>query len=195
MTDAVKEPVPDAEVKQTKTSAFNKPAPNPSTIEKVVKETPKDSFTTFIDKAKINGTLDEKALIASMEDYIAKMAPGNALEASAGAFNQYSLWKTLQTVIESSPATEFKSLWNIVLSYFNEHQAGVFNDRYVFRFASHWTYGEEQLTAFQRLLNLINLTCNVQNRNTGLRQVNIQATLEKGYTEEGKNRLVSFYNM
>lgn len=141
----------------------------------------------------VNGTSAEKGLVNALESYLRGMAPGTIIDADVGARHQYNLWQALRNVVQSSPDGEFNRLWNMVLAFAHQHRQGVFGDRYVFRFSESWRYDLDELDAFQRLLNLINLTANQAEREKGLRNVDLTRSLDKGFNEHGRARLVSFY--
>lgn len=140
------------------------------------------------------GTRAQKSLIASLDRYLTKMKPGMPVNPDEGARNQYMLWRTIQGVIENSSTEEFKKLWYIVLTYFNNYKTEAFGERYVFRFSEYWVQSEEELKAFQRILNLIILTADSKTRTKSLSQVSIPRTLEEGFSELGRQRILSFYN-
>lgn len=146
-----------------------------------------------LDKMKTTGTKAEIALVNSLEAYLTGMRPRTVIDPETGARFQHSLWQTLRNVIQNSPEGEFKRLWSIVLAFAHEHENGIFNGRYIMRFAESWRHDLDELDAFQRLLNLINLTANPALREKGLRQVDLTRSLDKGFNEHGRGRLVSFY--
>lgn len=154
---------------------------------------PVEGFRAAIEKMKVDGTKDEKKLIANIEQYMQRMAPGQPMSGDDGARNQHALWKLIQGLVERAPQEEFRKLWNILLGYFEESKDGVFGDRYIFRFAESWHHSEAELTAFQRILNVIKLTSNANERSKGLRQVDLGRSLETGFTEEARQRLLTFY--
>lgn len=155
-------------------------------------EAPK-GFKAMIEEIKANGTTEEKKLIANVEQYMTRMAPGLPMSGDEGARHQHALWKVIQGLVERAPQDQFRRLWNILLGYFEENKDGVFGDRYVFRFAESWHHSEAELSAFQRILNVIKLTSNANERSKGLRQVDLGRSLETGFTEEARQRLLTFY--
>ena len=144
-------------------------------------------------KIKASGTAVERALVNTLETYANGMKPGTPIDPDAGARHQSNLWQALRNVVQGSPDGEFKRLWNIVLAFAHQNRNGVFGDRYIFRFSEAWRFDTDELDAFQRLLNLINLTANIGEREKGLRSVDLTRSLDKGFNEHGRARLVSFY--
>lgn len=162
----------------------------------LVKETVKSSLTGFdaqIQALRISGTTHQKNLIQALDLYVDKMHPSQTVSEDEGARHQYNLWRALIFVIDQSPQDEFKKLWNIVLAYFEHYKQTVFHDRYVFRFSEFWQWSDDQLTALQRLINIIKLTSNQEDRAKGLKQVDLNRSLDTGITDIGRQKLVSFY--
>jgi hypothetical protein len=151
------------------------------------------AFNVQMGALKANGTLFQKALIHSLEDYLEVMKPGVPVNKDVGARKQYDLWKAISTIAESSASNEFKKLWNILLAYFEEYKGAAFHDRYIFRFSEYWIWNENELAALQRVINLIKLTSNPAERAFGLKQVVLDKTLELGFSDTAKQRIVIFY--
>ena len=168
-------------------------APTAPIVEK--KEAPvASSFDAMIAKLKETGTPDQKSLIKAIETYMVNMAPGQLMDNNKGAQYQYSFWKLISSLVESAPQEEFKKLWSILLAYFDEYQKGAFAEKYVFRFSEYWHQNVDELSAYQRILNLIKLTANQANRSKGLKQIDMARTLELGFSEQARQRVLTFYN-
>ncbi len=150
-------------------------------------------FEAQIATIRSKGTTHQKNLVSALDSYVEKMHPSQTPTDDEGARHQYNLWRALIFVIDQSPQDEFKKLWYIVLAYFEEYKQTVFHDRYVFRFSEFWQWSDDQLTALQRLINIIKLTCNVDTRAKGLKQVDLNRSLDTGITDIGRQKLVSFY--
>lgn len=153
------------------------------------------NLSDLVAQIKKSGTIAQKSLVASIETYMANMAPGKPVSNEDGDKYQYQFWKTIQNLVHNAPVDEFKSLWNLLLMFVHQHKQGVFHDRYIFRFSEYWIHSVEELNGFQRILNLINLTCDPATRAVGLRQVNLDATLADGFTEEARQRILGFYRV
>lgn len=151
------------------------------------------TFDGAILEIKENGTVAEKSLCNVLETYIERMAPLKPISPEEGARAQYSLWKALSTLLENGPDNEFKKLWELILKYFDNYKDGVFGDRYIYRFSQNWTWAKTENEAYIRLLNLIKVSANPITRSMALRQVNLDATMQVGFSEMAKNRLISFY--
>lgn len=150
-------------------------------------------FAALIQNIKTEGTPEQKRMILGIEQYMERMTPGLSMDFNDGARHQHMLWKLLQGVIERAPQEQFKRMWSIILGYFEQHKDGVFGDRYIYRFSEYWHQGEAELAAFQRIINVIRLTSNAEERAKGLRQVDLSRSLEQGFSEQGRQRVVGFY--
>lgn len=162
-------------------------------VEEVSKVEPLSEFETITKKLKETGTAAQLGLVRSLEQYLSDMKPGVPVSGVEGARLQYSFWKVISGLIETSPKEEFTVLWNILLMYFNEFQDSGFGDRYVYRFSEFWAWSESDLNAFQRVVNLLTLTRDPSKRAEGIKQVDLNRTLAVGFSEEAIQRLVGFY--
>lgn len=152
-----------------------------------------EGFDALIAELKATGTSSQKALISSFEQYAFNMQPGKPMDSEKGAKHQYTFWKTIQHLVENSPEGEFNKLWSILLAYAHQHKSGVFGERYIMRFTEQWRQSEDELAAYQRIINLIKLTADPQTRAKNMREVNISRTLELVFSEQGRQRVGNFY--
>ena len=156
----------------------------------------KNSLTGFeaqIETLRTSGTTHQKNLISALDLYVLNMHPSVVVTEDEGARHQYNLWRALIFIIDQSPQDEFKKLWNIVLAYFEHYKQTVFHDRYVFRFSEFWQWSDDHLTALQRLINIIKLTSNQETRAKGLKQVDLNRSLDTAISDIGRQKLVNFY--
>lgn len=175
----------------TDTQEEEEVATAPTVTEKQVSTS--TEFEQLIAGLENTGTEAQKQLIYSFKRYIAAMAPGVPTDGPVSVRHQYMLWKTISSVIENSPAEEFKKLWNIILAYFNTYKDGVFHERYILRFSEYWHYNIDELNAFQRIINVIKLTADPETRLKSLREVSLSRSLAEGFSEAGRTRLLGFY--
>lgn len=152
------------------------------------------SFEIYSNKIKESGTAAEKKLVSAIEHYVDVMQPGKPVEVNQGARNQHAFWKTIFNAVELSAQDEFKSLWKILLAYFNQYsKGGAFGYRHVYRFSEFWVNGEEELRAYQKVLNVMALTCDPATRANGMKQFDISRSFDTVFTEVGRSRLIQFY--
>ena len=149
----------------------------------------------YIAQLKVAGTQEEKNLIIAIETYMSYMNPGVPVKGDKGTKYQYALWKTISHILDQAPRGEFNKLWNLLLGYFNFYKEGVFNDRYIFRFAECWSWTQDELKGMNSIFNLLKLTADPATRSTGLTQVNMEKSLSVGISEEGRSRITSFYSV
>lgn len=152
------------------------------------------AFETYANKIKDTGTVAEKKLVSAIEHYLDAMQPGKPVEPNQGARNQYAFWRVIFNVVENSSQEEFKPLWKILLAYFNQFsKGGAFGHRHVYRFSEFWVNGESELNAYQKVLNVMSLTCDPATRSSGLTQFDINRSFDTVFTEVGRSRLIQFY--
>lgn len=173
-------------------------APVQTVVAAVVTDTSKPvaadgSFEAMVADLKVTGTVAVRTLINQLEQYAANMKPGIPMDAAVGARHQVSLWRAIQNVIERS-GDEFKKCYSLLLAFFEEYKDGVFHEKYVFRFTDNVTLSGDELAAFQRVLNLLKLTSAPKSREQSLKQVDLGRTLSVGVTEQGRQRILGFYN-
>jgi hypothetical protein len=184
----------DTSIVGTVATREEKPVDTTTVVTTEETEQDKSEVAKVIEGLKENGSKTEKTLIRSLEAYITAMAPGKPNDGDSGARHQYGLWQTIRSIAQSSPDEDFKRLWGILLAFVEEHKEGAFADRYLFRFAESWRHDKSELDGFQRVLQLIKLTSNPAERAKGLRQVDLTRTLESGFTEQARSRIVQYYS-
>lgn len=151
-------------------------------------------FAKFMAKIEATGTPAQKALVGNLSQYLNNMKKGRPMTPVTGAAQNHLLWLALFQVVEKAVAEEFRTQWNIVLAWFEEHKNDAFGPRHVFRFAEAWTRDPDHLAAMQRLINLIHLTSNRAEREDNLKRVDLGRTLAHPFSEEGRSRVMGFYN-
>lgn len=186
-------PVPaPVEVKPFSTADINKPAeaakPKLVDIKKLGIQ-----FEQRVEEIKRTGTISQQNMISVLDNYVANMAPNRPISLETGAEYQYKLWKLIENTITSAPRNEFKQMWGILLMYFNKYRDTVFDVRYVFRFATHWNDSDIYLNAFQRLVDLIRMTCDPVSAQKNSVKLNLKARFLEGLSEEAIQRISSYY--
>lgn len=151
------------------------------------------NFDRLMEKSQKEGSAKTKQLIAYLETYVEKMKPRVPIKAIDASVHQQGLWSVIREVIENPDNTEFRAQWFILLAFFEKHKEGALGGRYVFRFAEMWNKGVEQLDVFQRILNLLHLTSDFENRAEGIKQVDLARTLGEFSTEQFRSRLINYY--
>jgi hypothetical protein len=150
-------------------------------------------FSDFVANLTTTGTTSQKYVIGIINSYISDMAPGIKMTQVDGAKHQEYLWNLIKNVVNLDPE-EFKKAWTVLLAFFNNYADGVFNDRYVFRFFEVVNLDPASIAGFQNILNLIKLTAEPSTRAASLKQVDLEKTTNKGFTEKAKQNIMSFYS-
>lgn len=171
------------EVKQTVSTTVKTEAP----------AEPSSNLSILKAKIEASGSEAAKKLVASLESYIGAMRPGVPVTGEKGNQQQQALWFAIRNTVENSKPEDFRQLWFIILSYFHHHKNGALGPRHLFRFAESWSRSLEDLKGFQKILNIIRLTADPEERESGLKQVDIASNLQDGFTEEGRSRVVQYY--
>lgn len=188
------EPTPESVVVQEPVQASIAPVVNVQAAVKV--EAPKQTeLEQLVAKAKAEGNPFRAGIITVLETYLENMKPGKPVEPAQGAKHHYTLWHNLLSIINNCPEDEFRATWNLVLAYFNLNKDSALGDRYIFRFMHEWSQGNDQCKAYQFIINMIKLTMDPKERAHGLKQVSIDRSLTDAISENGRSKLLSFYQV
>jgi hypothetical protein len=161
----------------------------------IVKEKTKNDLDvpTLLATIRESGTVFEKMTLTGLDIYKKNMAPRVPVDPNDGAKYQNGLWKVLQSVLENAPENEFTKIWSVILIYIHAEQEGVFNDRYLYRFAEHWGWDLDELKTFQRIMHLVTLTADSKTRKENLKKVTITKVIATGFSERAKQRITNYY--
>lgn len=132
--------------------------------------------------------------ILRIVEYIKKMNPKKPIEVSEGAKLQAALFRVIQSTINKEEK-HFKQIFSAMLAIFLHEKNGVFHESCLFRFMDNVPLNGNEIKAFTRLLNLMKLTCSKESRAVTLKQVDIGKTLQYGLTDDGRRKLIDFYNI
>jgi len=139
----------------------------------------------------------EEVTVSKLEEflsnYLREMAPRVPMTNKLGAMNQYGLWKTLESVINSDNNV-FRDDFKVVLKYFNDYADSSFGPRYIYRFSEYWEWSTDELDVFQKLINILLLTADPSKRAAGLKQVDLNKALDTGFTDVAKSNIGSFFS-
>jgi len=146
--------------------------------------------------SKLKETGNQAAItnVQHIFDYVSMMGPKATMPTDTGARNQVQLFISLRNIVEYSE-DQFALAFATVLALFDEYKDGVFNERYVFRFMDSVALSAADRKCFERLLNLIKIAAPTTGRKESMKQVSFSKTLEFGYTEVGKQRIMNFFNV
>lgn len=162
------------------------------------KEQPKQeaapaNSSTLIEQLKKLGDRAALNAIDGINQYIDAMKPGKAVNPTEGAHQQVVLYRTLQNIINGEQPN-FKLLFATVLKIIDENSKTVFSGTHIFRFIDQVVLNAEDRQAFLRIVNLLMTGAAVEGRQSAMRHVDFQRSLQYGVTEEGRVRIHSFFN-
>jgi len=132
--------------------------------------------------------------INDIKQYIVDMNPGRTMTTVDGSRNQVILFRAIRSIIEFT-GSDFQIAFATLLRFFDEYKNGVFGERYVFRFMESVSLSPEERRAYERIVTLLKITSSAQGRKEALRQVNFQKILQYSFTEEGKQKVLGFFNV
>lgn len=148
-------------------------------------------FAAMIAKERKEGTANAQHLISFLDTYVNVMRPRKITSSADVLQMQEGLHDVLVGVIEKAPSNEFKRLWRLAIAYFAEYQDGCFGPLYINRGVKDWRRAPSQFDTLSSLSNL--LIASAQDIKTVSQTVNVNAVAGRGFTEEGRGRLINFY--
>ena len=165
----------------------------PTVVTETKSETTPTMTQTVVSKPSETFGLIGQRVMSILTTYADKMAPRKPVTDVVINEQQRLLFDALLKTINDSDE-DFEKLLKTVFAFFEEHKNGVFHETRVFRGMDNIPLNKDDRAAFTRLLNLFKLVANPQSRKIALKQVDLNASLQYGVTEQGKNRLMSFFN-
>lgn len=151
------------------------------------------SAKSLIDQLKALSDSAALNVIDGIAQYMQNMAPGKVINPVDGARQQVILYRTLQNAINGTQRN-FRLLFATILKIVDENSKGAFSGAYVFRFTDAVVLNTEDRQGFLRIMNLILTAAAVEGRQIAVRHVDFTRSLQYGVTEEGRVRVLSFFN-
>lgn len=171
------------------------PVVTPAPVVLSAQQATSTTLESMIEEIKRADNSAAKFAIAGIESYIANMRPGTPIQKNEIVMHQTGLWHTLHNMLENTE-DDFNKVYSVVLGLFHKHKDGVFNEHYIFRMMSDVTLDEEEIRAFQSLINLVKVTADPIGRQQALKQnVDISRTLANVFTENARQKILAFYGM
>lgn len=130
--------------------------------------------------------------VIRLEQYCVTMAPGRPLSDVQGAAEQVALFRLLQNVINRQTAY-FTPLFTAILRVFRANVTGALGDAYRNRFNHHIPLSGQERKALQKITHLLSVMADPNSRKLAGSVIDIEAALEDGLTEEGRNRVISYF--
>jgi hypothetical protein len=195
-------PVSFAEVVVPVTPTVQTP---PTVIPNVVKATSKSTVTDKTDYPEVTGIPDADRVLKTVPaahqvgiqrlmEYATKMDPRKPIDPPEGAKAQVTLFRIIQNTINREE-TYFRQIFAAILAMFTHDKTGVFKEANVFRFMDNVALNETERKAFVRLVDMIKLLGPKDSRAVALKQVDMSKTLQMGLTDEGRRRILNFFNI
>lgn len=132
------------------------------------------------------------ALAERLDAYIQAMKPGRPVDPRQGASLQQALWNAIKHVL-ARPPHEFNLMYSELLFVINQHRAGVFSERYVYRFLNEVKLSARELRNFERVMNLLMSTCNPATRHLAVQQIDMRSVMRDMNDESVVEKLLSYY--
>lgn len=146
------------------------------------------SYVSFIKSLSTHG----QGLVARLEDYIVAVKPGMPIEIPDLLRQQKALYRIVMAFVEN-PEPTFAGPWNALLYLFNKHASGALGGHHPFRMLEQLDITPEEFATIQRIINLLQLTCNVQSRDVAMRQVSLDKTLSYPVSAQARRNIITFY--
>lgn len=126
--------------------------------------------------------------------YIERMAPKRPVDVKTGTTEQAALYRSIQNIINRQEAY-FRPLFTALLAIFKSESQGALGDRYRNRFMDNIVLGVGDRKAFTSLTHVLFLTADPKSREVALRQLNLEAALQNGLTEQGRQRVLEYFGV
>jgi hypothetical protein len=177
----------------------------PVVVTNSVKSTSKSIMADKNDYPEVTGIADADRVLKTVPaahqtgiqrlmEYAVKMDPRKPIEATDGAKAQVALFRIIQNTINREE-TYFRQIFAAILAMFTHDKTGVFKETNVFRFMDNVALNDTERKAFVRLIDMIKLLGPKDSRVTALKQVDMSKALQFGMTDEGRRRVLNFFNI
>lgn len=141
--------------------------------------------------ALVEGNPSGMVYLNTLKQYETIMRPKKPIDKLMIGRQQYALYQTILRAATSE--RDFTKNWQIVLSRFYTNPNNVYGQQYVFRHLERMPGSEMDVVLYNRLVNLIQKTCNPYTLEIGLKQVSIQKTLADVTSEIMRNNINQYY--
>ncbi len=159
--------------------------------EKVVPSTKPKATAT----ASISESMSVSMVREDIANYIKNMAPGMIISEKKGSQHQARFFNVILAVINRYSDDDFKAAMDIIVKAFRTEAKGVFGAQYVYRFMEHVELPSPRVTLFQRLINMFIIMAEPKSRVAAMKQLNWQDTLSGEITNEGRNRVLKYFDV
>jgi hypothetical protein len=144
--------------------------------------------------AKAREGLSLKVVESGLKEYIDKMYPGVPHSGEDGPKAQVAFFRIIQNIFRLK-GSDFVQAYSLLLDTVAAHRSKTFNERYVFRYMSDVRLSVQERKNFERIVNLLLVTCNKTTRKQTMQQVDLPTTVEGFSDPELIQKLTEFYSM
>jgi hypothetical protein len=152
-------------------------------------------LSSLIERVKATNDKPSIDVINGFLDYVNLMKPNKPMNEETGIKHQVKLYRMFQFMM-NQPLADFNLVMATVLRIVDENkEKGAFADRYAFRFTEHSPLSKNDTDAFVRFMNLLVTISAVSGRKNAIKQVDLNRTLIYGFTDEARQRMLTFTSL
>ena len=142
-----------------------------------------------------SGSDVSKGTIRDLLQYSKEMGPNAPMDHVRGSPKQVALYRTLMNAINNG-GNDFPLMFATILRIVYElKETGAFHERFVFRYFPSMSLSKADRDAFSALIHALITLADTSGRGTVMKQIDFNKLTSYGYTDAGKQRLLSFFNM
>lgn len=132
--------------------------------------------------------------INTILDYLEKMKPGQPVDVNTGGRLQVSLFKTLQGIINTEPVM-FEKTMTLFLGLYEDFskEGRAFHPRFINRFHEVMNLNSEERKSFALWHAAFLKLANPNGRKQAVKMIDLNKVFHHGLTEEGRQRITSFF--
>lgn len=142
-------------------------------------------------------SIHDEPLLGFVTTYAENMQPGKPLKEEELGRHCRAFYLGLTNLLNHDPnagAKETYRLWSILLDYIANDKTKVFTGDYFYRGYTYSQFSNDtQEKAMQAMTNLIIMTANPETRFTNLRMIDLEKTMELGWSDLARSRIMGFY--
>jgi hypothetical protein len=152
-------------------------------------------LSSLVERVKATNDKPSIDVISGFLDYVNLMKPNKPMNEETGIKHQVKLYRMFQFMM-NQPLADFNLVMATVLRIVDESkEKGAFADRYAFRFTEHSPLSKNDTDAFVRFMNLLVTISAVNGRKNAIKQVDLNRTLVYGFTDEARQRMLTFTSL
>lgn len=142
-----------------------------------------------------SGSDVSKGTIRDLLQYSKEMSPNSPMDHVRGSPKQVALYRTLMNAINNG-GNDFPLMFATILRIVYElKETGAFHERFVFRYFPSMSLSKADRDAFSALIHALITLADTSGRGVVMKQIDFNKLTSYGYTDAGKQRLLSFFNM